>query len=84
MPAKAGWTFFEKGGNALLAVVRVEAFELMLDFLLQRLQQCIVFARKNRLLYRSYRDLRTAGDFRGHAFDSRAKTVRWKNMIYDP
>src|ERR1700757_3181114 len=73
--AKTGRPLFQEGANALPAVLRVKALELMLNFPFQRLDQGFLLASEDRLFHRANRHLWAGRNFCGHALHLARKTI---------
>jgi hypothetical protein len=81
LPAKAGRAFLKEGPNAFHAVVRMKAFQLLVDFSFERSNQFIPLAGKYVFFNGPDGHLRTSGYFRGEALDLSRKAVRRKYVI---
>src|SRR6266481_9147297 len=80
---KLGLTPFHEGANAFEAIVRMETFELGLDFALERLHQSVFFAREDGLFHGANGKLRAFGDFFCESSDSGFEFVGWEEVVDD-
>src|ERR1700739_1712768 len=83
MPSKAGRPLFEKRANALLAVMRMEALQLMLDFLVQSGDKRFLIVCENGLFYGANGNLRPNRYLCRQALCFGAQPVRGENVIDD-
>src|SRR5258708_4821819 len=80
---KLGLALFHKGANTFEAIVRMETFELGLDFTLERLHERVFFATEDGLFYGSDGALRPIGDFLGEGGDRGFEFVSREEMVDD-
>src|SRR6266481_6986839 len=80
---KLGLTLFHEGANAFEAIVRMETFELGLDFALERFHKNVFFACEDGLFHSANGELRAFGDFFGESGDAGFEFVRWEEVVDD-
>jgi len=61
-------------------IVRMETFELGLDFAFERFHQSVFFACEDGLFHSANGKLRAFGDFSGESGDGGFELVRWEEV----
>src|SRR5580704_13934251 len=80
---KLGLALFHEGANAFEAIVRMETFELGLDFAFERFHQSVFFAAEDGLFHSADGELRPIGDFFCEGGDGGFELVGRKKMVED-
>jgi len=80
---KLGCALVHEGANAFEAIVRMETFELGLDFALERFPEGLFFTAENVLFHGADGELRAIGDFFGEGGDGGFEFIGWEEMVDD-